>query len=50
LRGTTVRIGGILLIVGVLHGANVLFLPVIGRLFTMNRRLDEDSDAPGPRA
>lgn len=45
LRSTTVRIGGILLIVGVLHGANVLFLPVIGRLFTMNRRLDEDAES-----
>jgi len=50
LRATTVRIGGILLIVGVLHGANVLFLPVIGRLFTMNRRLDEVSEEPGRRA
>jgi hypothetical protein len=50
LRATTVRIGGILLIVGVLHGANVLFLPVIGRLFTMNRRLDEDSETPDRRS
>ena len=43
MRATTVRVGGILLIVGVLHGANVLLLPVIGRLLTMNRRLDEDT-------
>lgn len=48
LRATTVRVGGILLIVGVLHGANVLMLPIIGRLLTMNRRLDED--AGGERA
>lgn len=49
MRATTMRIGGILLIVGVLHGANVLFLPVIGRLFTMNRRLDEDIEVPDRR-
>jgi len=41
MRATAVRVGGILLIVGVLHGLNVLMLPVIGRIFTLNRRLDE---------
>lgn len=49
LRATAVRIGGILLIVGVLHGLNVLTLPIIGRIFTLNRRLDEatpTSDSP----
>ena len=35
------RIGGILLIIGVLHCANIVLLPVIGRLFTLNRRLDD---------
>jgi len=35
------KIGGILLIIGVLHGMNLLLLPVLGRLFSMNRRLDE---------
>ncbi len=35
------KIGGILLIIGVLHGMNLLILPVLGRLFSMNRRLDE---------
>jgi hypothetical protein len=44
LRATAVRVGGILLIVGVLHGANVLMLPMIGRLLTMNRRLDEAAE------
>jgi hypothetical protein len=44
LRATTVRVGGILLIVGVLHGANVLLLPFIGRVLTLNRRLDEALD------
>jgi hypothetical protein len=46
LKATTVRIGGILLIVGVLHGLNVLALPVIGRILTLNRRLDESSAEP----
>ena len=35
------RIGGILLIIGVLHGINLLVLPIIGRLLTLNRRLDQ---------
>lgn len=43
LRATTVRVGGILLIVGMLHGLNVLMLPMIGRILTLNRRLDEAS-------
>ena len=41
LRATAVRVGGILLIVGMLHGLNVLMLPMIGRILTLNRRLDE---------
>lgn len=45
LRASAVRVGGILLIVGILHGLNVLTLPIIGRILTLNRRLD---DAPGP--
>ena len=36
------KIGGILLIIGLLHGMNLLLLPVLGRLFSMNRRLDEN--------
>lgn len=46
LRATAVRFGGILLIVGVLHGLNVLLLPVIGRILTLNRRLDEATPPP----
>lgn len=42
LQASVVRIGGMLLLMGVLHGLNVLSLPVIGRLFTINRRLDDD--------
>jgi hypothetical protein len=46
LQACTVRLGGILLIVGVLHGLNVLMLPIIGRILTLNRRLDEDTPPP----
>jgi hypothetical protein len=49
LRASAVRVGGILLIVGVLHGLNVLSLPIIGRILTLNRRLD-DATPPAPRA
>ena len=35
------RVGGILLVIGVLHGLNLLIMPVLGRLFSLNRRLDE---------
>ena len=48
LQGSTVRLGGILLIVGLLHGLNVLTLPIMGRIFTLNRRLDEASPADSP--
>jgi len=36
----TIRVGGILLIIGVLHGLNILTMPVLGRLFSLNRRVD----------
>jgi hypothetical protein len=39
------RIGGILLIIGVLHGFNLLIMPALGRLFSMNRRLDGQIDS-----
>ncbi len=35
------RIAGIVLIIGLLHGFNLLALPVIGRMLTLNRQLDE---------
>ena len=50
LRGTAVRLGGILLIVGVLHGLNVLMLPLIGRILTLNRHLDESPSPAAARA
>ena len=34
-----VRIGGILLIIGILHGLNIVIMPMLGRLFSLNRRL-----------
>lgn len=42
LQGSVVRIGGILLILGLLHGLNLIMLPVIGRLLTLNRRLEHE--------
>lgn len=47
LKDEVARIGGIVLIIGILHGVNLLALPVMGRLLTLNRRLDEDT---GPNA
>lgn len=48
LQGSVVRIGGMLLLMGLLHGLNVLTLPIIGRVFTLNRKLDDD--VVGPKA
>jgi hypothetical protein len=36
------KIAGIFLLMGVLHGANLLMLPITGRLLTLNRKLDLD--------
>lgn len=49
LQHETARIAGILLIIGVLHGVNLLALPVMGRLLTLNRRLDESAPPPDQR-
>ena len=49
LQHEVARIGGILLILGVLHGLNLIALPVMGRLLTMNRQLDQETPpAPPP--
>ena len=40
LRGRA-RIGGILLVIGILHGLNIVLMPVLGRLFSLNRKLSE---------
>jgi hypothetical protein len=41
LKDEVARIGGILLIMGILHAANVVALPVIGGLLSSNKRLGE---------
>ena len=46
LQHETARLAGILLIIGVLHSANLLALPVMGRLLTLNRQLDESAPPP----
>ena len=46
IQGSVVRLGGMVLLMGLLHGLNVLTLPVIGRIFTLNRRLDDDIETP----
>jgi hypothetical protein len=40
LQHETARLGGILLMIGLLHGINLLALPIMGRLLTLNRHLD----------
>ena len=44
---SVVKVGGILLIIGVLHGLNIVLMPVIGRLFSLNRRLDASNSDDG---
>lgn len=38
------RVGGILLIIGVLHGLNIVLMPILGRLFSLNRRLSSSHE------
>ena len=38
-QGAAIRVGGILLVIGVLHGLNIVLMPVLGRLFSLNRSL-----------
>jgi hypothetical protein len=45
LQASVVRLGGMILLMGLLHGLNVLSLPLIGRVFTLNRRLDVEEVA-----
>jgi hypothetical protein len=33
------RLGGILLVIGILHGLNIVLMPLLGRIFSLNRRL-----------
>ena len=45
LKNEVARIGGILLIMGVLHALNVVALPIIGGMLSNNKRLEQHSDA-----
>ena len=45
LQAETVRLAGLLILMGLLHGLNVITLPIIGRLLSLNRGLDEDIEA-----
>lgn len=45
LEDEVIRVGGILLLMGFLHGMNVLSLPLVGRLLGFNRALEEDRPA-----
>jgi hypothetical protein len=47
LKAEVARVGGILLIMGVLHALNVVALPVIGGLLTNNSRLEQRSRSGG---
>ncbi len=49
LKDEVARVGGILLIMGILHSLNVVALPVIGRLLSLNKRLDDDTTVGEPR-
>ena len=46
LQDEVVRIAGMLLLMGFLHGLNVLSLPLIGRLLGMSRQLEDDTPSP----
>ena len=48
LKDEVARVGGILLIMGILHAANVVALPVIGGLLSSNRRLEDMRTEPAP--
>ncbi len=50
LQHEVARVGGILLILGVLHGLNLIALPLMGRQLTLNRRLDQETPAVPPPA
>jgi len=46
LESAAVRVGGMLLLMGILHGLNVISLPIIGRLLGLGRALEEDTPEP----
>ena len=51
LKAETIKIACLLLLMGVLHGVNLLILPIIGRLLMLNKQLDQQMrDREPPRA
>ena len=42
LKAAIIKVAGILLLMGVLHGVNLLLLPIIGRLLMLNKQLDQE--------
>jgi len=50
LKHEVARVGGILLIMGVLHALNVVALPIIGQLLSSGRRLDDGKRGSSPSA
>ena len=46
LKSEVARVGGILLIMGILHAVNVVALPIIGRLLSSNKRFDDERAQP----
>ena len=47
-QASAVRIAGILVIIGILHGLNIVLMPVLGRLFSLNRKLSTEQRDPDP--
>jgi len=46
LEDELMRIGILLTVMGILHGLNVLSLPLVGRLLGLSRQLEEDTPRP----
>ena len=46
LQASVMRIGAILLVIGLLHGVNIVLMPVLGRLFSLNRKLSAEQRDP----
>jgi hypothetical protein len=47
-QASVLRIGAILLVIGLLHGVNIVLMPVLGRLFSLNRKLSAEQRDPDP--
>lgn len=47
-QASVLRIGAILLVIGLLHGVNIVLMPVLGRLFSLNRKLSAEQRDPQP--